>query len=203
MIIDHLVSDSEGRLTLFENKRQLSNPVKREEAVEQARSYALELKLPSFIVAAPQGLWLYRLWQGQQHLHKRYAIADLSQHQASILLYLRDVRTVFSKPPEDVVPKPDGERNRTKGIRFFLDPPPPGLEIHQPPATAILDAMVQHAVDSVGPLDIDTLRRLVREAWGYSRAGTRIRDAIDGSVKRLKRHKLIELAPDGLLRGRG
>ena len=202
MIIDHLVSDSEGQLTLFENKRQLGNPSKREEAVEQARSYALELKLPSFIVAAPQGLWLYRLWQGQQHLHKRYAVANLSQHQASILQVLRDVRTVFSKPPEEIGPKPNTERSRTKGSRFVLDPPPPGLEIYQPPATAILDAMVQHAVDSVGPLDHDTLRRLVRDAWGYSRAGARVRHAIDGSVTRLKRHKLIELEPDGLLRSR-
>ena len=202
--IDYLVSDKDGLLTLFENKRRLSKLADREQAVKQARSYALELTLPSFIVAAPDGLWLYRLWHGREVFEKHCAVAELSQHDAHVLRILRDARTMHSEPPPHLgSTKPDkGSRgSRVKSRTLVLDPPPPNLEIHSPQATAVLDAMVLHAVDVRGPLSEAALRQLVRDAWGLARAGSRVQQAIGASVNRLRRRKQIRQTSAGDLIG--
>jgi thiol-disulfide isomerase/thioredoxin len=59
--VDVLVYDepSERPLTLFENKRHLHSAQALQQAVGQASRYAQALDLPSFVVAAPAGLWIY------------------------------------------------------------------------------------------------------------------------------------------------
>jgi len=52
--VDFLVSDEKGPLTIFENKLRIINERDLKPAVDQARSYALLLSLPSFVVASPE-----------------------------------------------------------------------------------------------------------------------------------------------------
>lgn len=200
MIIDYLVSDQEGHLTLLENKRRLSKPTDLEKAVEQALFYARTLALPSFIVSAPDGLWLYRLWHDRQILEKHCAVAELSQHDVDILRILREVRAQHGEPPpslRSITPGKAARGSLTTNKALVLDPPPPGLEIHTPQATAVLDAMVLHAVDVRGPVNEVLLRRLVRDAWGLARSGSRVQHAVGASIMRLKRRKQIQQTPAG------
>jgi hypothetical protein len=90
--VDFLVSNERGPLTLFEDKVRIrtngNNDL--EPAILQARSYALLLGLPSFVVAAPEGLWIYRL---QNHKH------DLVRHFSPEILpnQFEEVRTTLEK----------------------------------------------------------------------------------------------------------
>ncbi|MCL4299566.1 MAG: hypothetical protein KJ077_27770 [Anaerolineae bacterium] len=68
--IDFFVSDEAGPLTLFENKLRILNDRDLLPAVEQAKSYALLLGLPSFVVASPERMWLYSLNKNQPVLVK-------------------------------------------------------------------------------------------------------------------------------------
>ena len=66
--IDFLVSDQTKPITLFENKLKIINDDQLQKAIDQAKSYALLLGLPSFVVASPEGLKLYRLTMNQETL---------------------------------------------------------------------------------------------------------------------------------------
>jgi len=57
--IDYLVRDDKGRVTLFEDKKEIKAYRHVSDAYHQARSYALLLGLRSFVLAAPEGLRLY------------------------------------------------------------------------------------------------------------------------------------------------
>jgi len=104
MIIDHLVSDPTGPLTLFENKARIHSPSELSKAEEQARSYAHELSVTSFIVAAPEGLWLYSLWQGEAKLvHKVAPLARLVDDEQRLRERLLAIRNTFkiARPSHD------------------------------------------------------------------------------------------------------
>lgn len=60
--IDLLVSagPQAAPLTLIESKRQIGGDHELRRAAAQAAGYARSLALPSFVVAAPRGLWIYR-----------------------------------------------------------------------------------------------------------------------------------------------
>jgi hypothetical protein len=57
--VDHLVLRNGEPLTVIENKFKILNEDDLESARVQAESYALQLRLPSFVVAAPEGWWVY------------------------------------------------------------------------------------------------------------------------------------------------
>lgn len=58
--VDFLVKTPQGRvISLFENKKSTKGYRRLEDAYEQARSYALQLDTPSFVVAAAESLHLY------------------------------------------------------------------------------------------------------------------------------------------------
>ena len=61
---------SESRaLLIVENKRQIRSDRHLSDAVEQCESYAGKLRCPRFVVAAPQGVWVYDLaFPGQSKL---------------------------------------------------------------------------------------------------------------------------------------
>jgi len=59
--IDHLVTYRDKRITLFENKLEINTSEQRTVAMEQGLSYAKLLGLPTFVVAAPQGMWMYQV----------------------------------------------------------------------------------------------------------------------------------------------
>ena len=66
--VDFLVENQAGDLTLFEDKLKILSPEQLQAAVNQARSYALMLGLPSFVVASPEGMKLYSLEAGKEML---------------------------------------------------------------------------------------------------------------------------------------
>lgn len=92
-LVDFLVSDQGERLTLFEDKRQIVNDKELQPYVDQAKTYALLLALPSFVVASPQGMWLYALDADQEQLIKPIPTAGTHKQQEdkfkSLLLQLR------------------------------------------------------------------------------------------------------------------
>lgn len=46
-------------------------------AVDQAKSYALMLGLPSFVVASPEGMWLYSLEWNEEKLVKQVSADEM------------------------------------------------------------------------------------------------------------------------------
>lgn len=92
--IDLLVLDSlgAGPLSLIESKRQIRTAQELQQAAAQAEGYARSLGLPSFVVAAPRGLWVYRR-DGARSVCARH-ITSLELHEAParphrLLLQLR------------------------------------------------------------------------------------------------------------------
>jgi hypothetical protein len=79
--VDLLVRAQPGGppLTLVESKRQIRDAGELAQAVEQAMAYAYSLALPSFVVAAPRGLWVYRR-EGEQTRCVRH-LTSLALHQ--------------------------------------------------------------------------------------------------------------------------
>ncbi len=75
--VDFFVSDSRGPLTIFEDKFRILGEKELMLAVVQAKSYALQLGLPSFVVASPEGLWLYSLNRNTETLKRRASSDDL------------------------------------------------------------------------------------------------------------------------------
>jgi thioredoxin 1 len=60
--IDLLVFDPADAppITLVESKRAIRSAYELQQAVSQAHAYARSLALPAFLIAAPQGIWVYR-----------------------------------------------------------------------------------------------------------------------------------------------
>lgn len=77
--IDFLVSDTQGLLTLFEDKLRIANDEELDLAMRQAKSYALMLGLPSFAVAAPEGLWIYSLTRNIETLQAHFLPGELAE----------------------------------------------------------------------------------------------------------------------------
>lgn len=77
--IDVLVyeGDDERPLTLFENKRMLLQDVDLRRAAAQAEGYARALDLPSCVVAAPAGAWVYALREEQAFLAGAFSALQL------------------------------------------------------------------------------------------------------------------------------
>jgi hypothetical protein len=67
-------------LTLIESKRQIRSEPDLRQAVKQATAYAHSLELPSFVIAAPRGVWVYRT-AGEQPSCVRH-FTSLALHQA-------------------------------------------------------------------------------------------------------------------------
>jgi thioredoxin len=67
-------------LTLFENKRRLISAQALQQAVRQAGSYAQQLGLASFVVAAPSGLWIYARSGSRIGAVRQMTSLDLQHH---------------------------------------------------------------------------------------------------------------------------
>jgi hypothetical protein len=89
--VDFYVSDKEGPLTLFENKFRILSDKDLKSAVDQAKSYALLLGLPSFVVASPEGMWVYALDRNQEKLASQPSAGEGNREEEikSLLLRLR------------------------------------------------------------------------------------------------------------------
>jgi thioredoxin 1 len=89
--IDILVYDhpSGPPFTLFENKRQMASAYALRQAVTQAHTYAEALQLPSFVVAAPAGMWFYACVGARALAVHRLTSLDLQQHPDIVPQLLR------------------------------------------------------------------------------------------------------------------
>jgi len=89
--IDFLVYDDPTAppLTLFENKRQVASPQALAQAATQAHAYARALRLPSCVVAAPAGLWIYSSTTTMPVVVRRVTSLELQQHPDEVLQILR------------------------------------------------------------------------------------------------------------------
>ncbi len=90
--VDFYVSDEKGHLTLFEDKLRIMNDIDLKLAVEQAKSYALMLGLSSFVVASPEGTWIYKLNKNQEELVKNFNSNEIQFHDAEIRRLFLDLR---------------------------------------------------------------------------------------------------------------
>lgn len=95
--IDFLVhtADNQSLLTLFENKRHIYSEVEREQAAQQANAYARARRLRSFVVAAPEGLWIYSRRGGVPHLEASFVeqyVSAGAPEALALLVALRDRR---------------------------------------------------------------------------------------------------------------
>jgi hypothetical protein len=92
-LVDFLVRDGRGPITLFENKFRILNDDKDlKEAADQGKSYALMLGLPSFVVASPEGLWIYSLHRNRESLEMQMSLDELEERDEEVrdtLLKLR------------------------------------------------------------------------------------------------------------------
>jgi len=72
--VDFFVQDQQGPITLFENKFRILGEDDLRKATAQAKSYALQLGVPSFVVASPEGFWLYQLRSHREKLIMQIAL---------------------------------------------------------------------------------------------------------------------------------
>jgi thiol-disulfide isomerase/thioredoxin len=96
--IDFLVYDEPAApaLTLFENKRQIVSDQALAQAAAQAHGYARALGLPSCVVAAPAGLWIYASMGRQPALVQRISSLELLKRPNQALAILRQIRYAAS-----------------------------------------------------------------------------------------------------------
>jgi thioredoxin len=88
--IDFLVYDDPAApLTLFENKRQVASPQALAQAATQAHAYARALSLPSCVVAAPAGLWIYSSTTTMPVAVRRITSLELQERPDEVLAILR------------------------------------------------------------------------------------------------------------------
>jgi hypothetical protein len=94
--IDILVYDrsSAQPLTLFENKRQIASTQALRQATAQAHRYARALGLPSFVVAAPAGIWIYACAGAHAVELRRLTSLELQQRPDRVPALLRRQRSI-------------------------------------------------------------------------------------------------------------
>jgi hypothetical protein len=76
--VDFMVEDQAGPLTLFEDKFRIPNEqLDLPPARDQAKSYALMLGLPSFVVGSLDGFWVYSLRSNKETPVAKFSAQDL------------------------------------------------------------------------------------------------------------------------------
>lgn len=75
--VDYLLLDAHGgQIAVLEAKREIQNQDQRDKAASQVLSYALFEQIPVVLLAAPQGLWLYRRDGNELSLQKKYSFQN-------------------------------------------------------------------------------------------------------------------------------
>lgn len=94
--IDFLVhtEDNSTLLTLFENKRHIRSDIDRELAARQANEYARARRLRSFVIAAPEGLWVYSRPAGRPRLAASFGAHEVHAGAPAAKALLVDLRSV-------------------------------------------------------------------------------------------------------------
>jgi len=82
--VDFLIHDDHGSLTLFEDKIRINNDSELQNAVLQAKSYSLLLGIKNFVVASPEGFWIYELNKNMEKLIENISYDELKEKEESI-----------------------------------------------------------------------------------------------------------------------
>jgi len=82
--VDFIVQDEKGDLTLFEDKLEILNDSQLKKAILQAKSYSLLLGMKSFIVASPEGFWIYKIERNQEILLNNIKSSKLNECEESM-----------------------------------------------------------------------------------------------------------------------
>lgn len=90
--VDFYVSDENGPFTLFENKLRIIGDKDLAPAVDQGKSYALMLGLFSFVIASPEGIWVYKLNKNKEELVKKFTSDEIQKHNEEIRNLLRGLK---------------------------------------------------------------------------------------------------------------
>jgi hypothetical protein len=93
-IVDFYVSNGKGPITLFESKLRILDEKQLRDAKEQGRSYALMLGVTSFVVASPEGLWVYSLRRHQEKLELQIPLDELRTRYEDVRSKLLELRSV-------------------------------------------------------------------------------------------------------------
>lgn len=91
--IDFLVRDPKGTVTLFEDKIKILNDVQLQNAVSQAKSYSLLLGINNFVIASPEGFWIYKLDKSNEILLENISSDEFKEKEESmreLILKLRN-----------------------------------------------------------------------------------------------------------------
>jgi hypothetical protein len=76
--IDFLVRDEKRILTLFEDKLKITSDKELSKAALQAKSYSLQLGVSTFVVASPEGFWIYRLEKAKEILIQKIDYSEFN-----------------------------------------------------------------------------------------------------------------------------
>lgn len=90
VFVDFVIFENDAILSLIENKRQIRSDRALETATKQGLSYAMQLKLTSFAVAAPQGIWLYELPRMTPRLALRIEPEDFERRAGELIARMQD-----------------------------------------------------------------------------------------------------------------
>jgi hypothetical protein len=82
--VDFIVQDEKGDLTLFEDKLEILNDSQLKRAVLQAKSYSLLLGMKSFVVASPEGFWIYKVERNREILLYNIKSNKLDENEESM-----------------------------------------------------------------------------------------------------------------------
>lgn len=98
--VDLLVREGPGGppLTLIESKRQIRGEPELQQAARQAAGYAASLGLPSSVVAAPRGVWVFRHAGGRPGLVHHWTSLELHHEPERLPLLLRQLRDAATGP---------------------------------------------------------------------------------------------------------
>lgn len=79
-LIDIMVYRDGGKrqLTLFENKARIQTDAALARAVKQANLYARARRLRSFVIAAPEGLWVFSRPDGKPRLEQKFSPSEMA-----------------------------------------------------------------------------------------------------------------------------
>lgn len=90
--VDFVVRDEKGDLILFEDKLEITNEIELKKAVLQAKSYSLLLGFNNFVVASPEGFWIYKIFGNEDSLVEYINSDDLEnreEYMRNLILKLR------------------------------------------------------------------------------------------------------------------
>lgn len=90
--VDFLVQDPKGTVTLFEDKIEILNDIQLHKAILQAKSYSLLLGINNFVIASPEGFWIYKLDKNNEILLEKISSDEFKEKEESIRELLLNLR---------------------------------------------------------------------------------------------------------------